>query len=60
MLQAPGLFAGVLAGSGIYDVLRLAELGGAALLLYGQAKGAVKDDACEIQNSSESSSNLPL
>ena len=30
MLQAPGLFAGVLAGSGIYDVLRLAELGGAS------------------------------
>ncbi|CAK0733316.1 hypothetical protein CVIRNUC_000256 [Coccomyxa viridis] len=28
--KAPGLFAGVLAGSGIYDVLRLAELGEAS------------------------------
>ena len=60
MLQAPGLFAGVLAGSGIYDVLRLGELGGAALLLHRQAQRAVKDDACKIQNSSELLSSLPL
>ena len=44
-LQAPGLFAGVLAASGIYDVLRLAALGGAAMALPGQAKSVCQDDA---------------